>query len=244
MSNKAKIKKYFDVTKERITLKVPARIVLNLLEYRDIDSNYGEMVGIEDIETVYKIPGFFTVEFPEENDSISFFFPYSVYLNKTESIEVSSKEIIIDFQPDDLLLYVRYKDSDTDIRVVKSLFENGAKYLGNSPDKLISSIWTQLNHSTNVPFHHLEVLISQLYGIYDKNTKEFKPLRLSSEPYNKKFIMSIKESAHNLNPILGFSYGYSKDALRTSVSKKKRQQNSFYEDIISGDFEALEKYSK
>jgi hypothetical protein len=53
--------------------------------------------------------------------------------------------------------------------------------------------------------------------------------------------MNIKESAHNFNPILGFSYGYSKDALRTSVSKKKRQNNSFYENIISGNYDDMEK---
>ncbi len=234
--SKIKLKKYLDTQRHHVYAKTETKIKLDLTEYRDIDSDYGEDVGIEDIETVYKIPGFFTLEFPKENDSLDFFFPYSVYLNKADVQIENTKMIEIDFQPGELIFYANYKDSDTNIRVLKSLFENGAKYLGNKPDKLLTAIWQQMLSSQNVPWHHLEIIISQLYGVYDKRAKEYIPLRLTNEVYSKKYIMNIKESAHNLNPLLGFSYGYSKDALRTAVSKKKKQKNSFYEDIISGKF--------
>jgi hypothetical protein len=114
------------------------------------------------------------------------------------------------------------------------------KYLGDKPDRLISAIWQQLMPA-NTPWHHLEVLVSQLYGTYDKTSKEFIPLRLTSHAYSKKYIMNLKESAHNLNQTLPIQYGYSKDALRTMVSKKKRGKNSFFENIVSGDYDELTK---
>lgn len=243
-SSRAKINKYLTVEKNKITTKIPARIFLDLSEYKDVDDEYGESIGIEDIESVYKIPGFFKLEFPEEEDSIDFFFPYSIYLNKTENTEVTSKSIEINFQADEMLFYSNFKDSKTDVRVLKSLFENGAKYLGNKPDKLITAIWQQMISEVNVPLQHLEIIVSQLYGTYDKTKKEVVPLRLTNEAYSKKHIMNIKQSAHNLNSALAFSYGYSKDALRTSVSKKKKRKNSFFEDIMSGDYDALVERSK
>ena len=83
--SKTKIRKYLKVEKNRVITRVPARIVLDLSEYKEINEEYAEKVGIVEIDNVYKVPGFFALEFPEENDSIDFFFPYTVYLNKTEN---------------------------------------------------------------------------------------------------------------------------------------------------------------
>jgi hypothetical protein len=235
-----KIKKYLNVEKHKIYTKIPARIILDLEDYKELNENYGEEVGIAEIENIYEIPGFFTLEFPEEGDSIDFFFPYLIYLHKTDKIQESKDKIIIDFKADDLIFYANYKEDETNIYILKSLFENGVKYLGDKPDKLVSAIWQQLMPA-NTPWHHLEILVSQLYGTYDKTSKEFVPLRLTSHTYSKKYIMNLKESAHNLNQSLPFQYGYSKDALRTMVSKKKRGKNSFFENIISGDYDELTK---
>jgi hypothetical protein len=97
---------------------------------------------------------------------------------------------------------------------------------------------------TNTPWHHLELIVSQLYGTYDPKTKEILPLRLTSHPYSKKYIMNLKESAHSLNQTLPIMYGYSKDAMRSMVSKKKRGTNSFFENIVSGDYDELTKEYK
>lgn len=240
----AKINKYLKVEKNKVFAKVPCFIFLDLNEYKDIDDDYGESVGIEEIENILKVPGFFRVEFPGANDYIDFFFPYSIYLNRTEETDFNNKTIKIEFQPDEMIFYSNFKDSKTDIRVLKSLFENGAKYLGNKPDKLITAIWQQMFSEVNVPIQHLEIMISQLYVTYDKSKKEMLPIRLTDEPYSKKHIVNIKQSAHNLNPLLGFAYGYSNDALRTAISKKKKKKNSFYEDIIAGNLDELVKRSQ
>jgi len=243
MSSKGKIKKYLEVEQHRVYAKVPARIVLKLEDYKDINENYGEEIGVAEIENVYEVPGFFTLEFPNEGDSIDFFFPYQVYLHKTNKVEENKEFLIIDFKPEDLVFYANFKEEEANIYILKSLFENGVKYLGDKPDKLITAIWDQLM-PTNTPWHHLELIVSQLYGTYDPKTKEILPLRLTSHPYSKKYIMNLKESAHSLNQTLPIMYGYSKDAMRSMVSKKKRGTNSFFENIVSGDYDELTKEYK
>jgi hypothetical protein len=244
-SASAKIKKYLQVEKHHIYAKVQASITFDLSEYKDITENYGEEVGIAEIENVYEVPGFFTIEFPEENDSIDFFLPYNIYVQKTEDTYKDKDKITIEFKPQDLIFYANVKEEETNISILSNLFQNGVKYLGNKPDKLLTAIWQQLLPQSNIPWQHLEVIVSQLYGSYDSKTKEIKPLRLTGLPYSKKYILNLKESAHQLNQTLPIMYGYANDALRTMVSKKKRGENSFFENIISGDYDKLtEKYTK
>jgi len=238
--SKGKIRKYLEVEQHKVYTKTPARITLVLEDYKELNEDYGEEVGISEIENVYEIPGFFTLEFPEEGDSIDFFFPYTIYLHKTENIRKTKEHIIIDFKPEDLIWYANYKYSETNIYILKSLFENGVKYLGDKPDKLLTAIWDQLMPA-NTPWHHLELIVSQLYATYDPKTKEIVPLRLTNHTYSKKYIMNLKETAHNMTTTLPIQYGYSKDALRTMVSKKKRSDNSFFENIIRGDYDEITK---
>jgi len=239
-----KIKKYLNVEKHKVYAKTAARVVLKLEEYKDINENYGEEIGIAEIENVLEIPGFFTIEFPDEGDSIDFFFPYNVYLQKTSSYEKTKDEIIISFKKEDLIFYANTREDETDIRILKSLFENGVKYLGDKPDKLLSAIWQQMLPNSNVPFWHLEVIVSQLYGTYDPKTKEILPLRLLDIPYSKKYILNLKQSVHDMNQTLPIMYGYSKDALRSMVQKKKRGENSFFENIVSGNYDEMTKEHK
>ncbi len=243
-ANKAKINKYLKIEKSSVYAKTLAVINLDLTEYKNVDPEYAESVGIEEIDNVYKIPGFFTLEFPEKNDSIDFFFPYSIYLHKTSETEESKDRIRIEFDEGELIFHGTFKDTDANISLISSIFENGSKYLGNNPDKLISSLWQQLENITNVSIQHLEVLISQLYGDYDKSKKMTIPLRLTGKTYNKKYIMNMKTSSHELNQGIGFTYGYSKDALRTSVSQKKKKERSFFENVMGSDYDALVKASQ
>ncbi len=242
--SKAKIRKYLNVEKSKVFAKIPARVVLDLSEYKNIEEDYGEKLGLEDIDNVIKVPGFFTIEFPEANDKLDFFFPYDVYLNKTEDTEFNKNRLEINFQEEEMIFYGNYKNTDANISILSSMFQNGAKYLGDKPDMLISSLWQQLKKINNVSIHHLEILVSQLYGTYDKSRKMVVPLRLTNHTYDKKYILNLKQSSHELNNLLGFMYGYSKDSLRTSVSKKKRKENSFFEDVAGSHYDKLEEWSK
>ena len=238
-SNKVKIKKYFDIVDSEVKALVDCQIVLDLTEYKAISEDYGDNVGISETESVFEVPGFFRVEFIEEEDSLDFFFPYKVYLNKTESSEVTSKQVKIMYSAGDTVFYAKYKTSDTDVRVLDSLFENGAKYLANKPDKLVTAIWQQLVPSSNVPMHHIELIVSQLYGEYSDKKGYYLPLRLTDKAYSKDFVLNTKQSSHMMHNTLGFLYGHSNDALRTSISKRNKKENNFFENIIGGEYEKL-----
>ncbi len=237
--SKVKIKKYFEIDGSEVRAKVACRVVLDLSEYKHISEDYGDVVGIEETSKIYKVPGFFKVELDSVNDSVDFFFPYSVYLNKTEDSTSTSKEIKINFDVGDVIFYARFKEAETDVKILNSLFENGAKYLANKPDKLVQSLWLQLKPSAEVPFHHLELIISQLYGVYDDQAGLYKPLRLTELPYNKDYVLNTKQSSHMMNNTMGFLYGYSNDALRTTVSRRNDPKNNFFEDILGGNYDKL-----
>ncbi len=209
-----------------------------------MDEEYAEKLGIEEVDNVYKVPGFFTLEFPEANDQIEFFFPYMIYLIKADDTEETKNQITINFEEGDLVFYGNFKNTDANIMILSSMFRNGAKYLGNKPDKLISSLWQQLKMISNVSIQHLEILVSQLYADYDKSRKMIVPLRLTGKEYSKKYIMDMKESSQRLNNSLGFTYGYSKDAIRTAVSKKKAGKNAFFEDVMGSNYDELIKWSE
>ena len=101
---KEKFNKYLYIQDNIVYTKVPARIFLDLNEYKNINEdvelafNEDQLnAGIEEIGNVYEIPGFFTLEFPEENDSIQFYFPYNIFIFQTENSEVTSKSIEINY---------------------------------------------------------------------------------------------------------------------------------------------------
>jgi len=186
--SKAKIKKYLEVNKTHVYTKENCFIQFNLEDYSSITLLYGEDVGIYDVDNVFQTPGFFSIEFEEHLEKIDFFFPYDVYIHKTDQVEQNSKFIRINFKKGDLVFYANFKNNDSDIIGLKKLFDNGVKYLGDYPDKLITAIWQNISQNSKIPIHHIEVIISQLYGTYDKKSKEYKPLRLTELPYSKKYI--------------------------------------------------------
>jgi len=239
----AKLRKHFEIKENEVIAKEPCEVIIDLSEYKNIEAEYGDIIDIEESTSVYKIPGFFRVEFAS-NDAVEFFFPYSVYLNKMENTVETSKLIQIEYQEGDVVFYAKFREEETDVKILDKLFDHGAKYLADKPDKLIQNIWTQLKPSSKVPFHHIEVIVSQLYGFYDDQAGVYKPLRLSNHKYSKDFILTTKQSSHMLNNSMGFLYGYSNDALRSSVQKRKKYQNNFFEDILSGNYEKLIEDSK
>jgi len=239
----AKIKKHLDIKENEVIAKEKCTVTIDLSEYKNIESEYGDVIDIEESASVYKIPGFFRIEF-DSNNAIEFFFPYSVYLNKMENTIETSKMIKVEYQEGDIIFYAKYREEETDVRILDKLFEHGAKYLADKPDKLVQNIWTQLKPSSKVPFHHIELIVSQLYGFYDEKSGTYKPLRLSNLKYSKDYILNTKQSSHHLNRGMGFLYGYSNDSLRTSVQKKNEINNNFFENILSGDYDRLIENSK
>jgi hypothetical protein len=238
--DKKKFDKYLKIENGIVYTKVPAKINLNLSEYKDID----EELNMEDDEeiaevsnNIYEVPGFFTLEFPDNMDSIQFYFPYNVYLFIPDESSQTSKEINLVYGEEEAVFYAKYKKEETNIKILDRLFENGVKYLSNRMDLLIYNIWKQINSTLNVPWHQIESMITQLYAV--KENGKWIPSRLSkNQEYCKECALNTKQSAHKLNDLLGFFYGYSNDALMAAVTKPEsnKETNSVIENIIKGNF--------
>jgi hypothetical protein len=236
---KEKFEKYLRIENNKVYTKVKARVSLDLTEYKDIEDESGEEIGIEEVsQDVYEIPGYFLLEFPDESDSIQFYFPYPVYLISTENVEEKSDRLTIEYEENDVVFYAQFKKEQTDIRLLDKMFENGIKYLSNDLGILTNSIWKQLSATINMPYHHIETILSQLYIKYEDN--QWKPVRLTKDQeYKKEYAVNTKKSTHNLNNTLGFLYGYSNDALLSSISNNqisdKEKKSSSLEKLISGE---------
>jgi len=197
---KEKFEKYLKIENNTVYTKVPAVIRFDLTEYKNINEEF----DIEDtsennedstIDNNYEIPGFFTLEFPEEGDSIQFYFPYNIFIISNDQTEESSKELTFKFNEDDPIFFVNFKKEETNIKVLQSLFENGVKYLSNDLSLLIYNIWKQLNATLNIPWQHIELIVTQLYGVYEDN--QWIPVRLSKNAtYSRETAMNTKQSAH------------------------------------------------
>ena len=241
---KEKFNKYLYIKDNVVYTKVPAKIYLDLTEYKniteDIETNFKNEefnAGIEEVGNTYEIPGFFILQFPDSNDSIQFYFPYTIFIFQTDNSDVTSKYIEINYDSNSPIFYAKFKKEVTDIKILDKLFENGIKYLSDNIPFLIINIWKQFKPTINLPLHNIEIILSQLFAkrIDDKWT----PVRLTPEQqYCKEYAINTKKSAHYFNKTLGFLYGYSNDALLTSITNPSNLDNksSYLEKMIEGDF--------
>jgi len=245
---KEKFNKYLELKNNIVYTKKKAKIIFDLNEYKNINEELEDEnieIGVEEVSNdTYEVPGYFTLEFPDEMDSIQFYFPYPVYVYQTENSEENTKNsniLEITYEPGEAVFFAKFKKEATDIRVLDKMFENGIKYLSGNLGVLVNSIWKQLSATINMPYHHIETVLTQLYIKYEDN--QWKPVRLTrKQEYKKEYAVNTKKSTHNLNKTLGFLYGYSNDALLTSItnneiSNKRSKETSLIEQMIGGDLE-------
>jgi hypothetical protein len=249
------INKYLDIKKNEVLAKVPCEIIINVEEYKNIEEELASFAeegetqktiskDEEELkeELVITVPGFFEIIFPDEMDSIKFSLPYKVQLFKTNILKQSSKLIHLNFEPGDRIFQASFKNPQSDIRVLNTLMENGVKYLNNDIYQTIIAIYNQFKTMSSIPFSHIELMVSQLFSTSVNG--EMVPLRLTGKEYKKEYAIGTKKSAHQFGSTTGFSYGYTNDYLLNDLSKSKRKENTYFENIISGDYEKLNDTNK
>jgi hypothetical protein len=242
--SKEKFNKYLKIENNVVYAKTKARIYLDKTEYTkmndivNIETGDDENDEYDIAQNIVEIPGFFTIRFYKDDeiiDSITFYLPYPIYIFKGENFTEKTTFLDIWYEENDPIFYAKFEKNEVNIDILNSLLDNGVKYLSNDMFLLVLSIWKQLFKVMNVPFHHIELAISQLYGKFEDG--EFKPIRLTKDQrYCKECALNTKKSAHLFNKTLGFMYGYSNDALFTSVVSPKKNRNkesSYFEKMIA-----------
>ncbi len=139
-----------------------------------------------------------------------------------------------------MICFANTKSSATDIMILDKLFENRVKYLRGDMPKLVIAIYDQLLNTVNVKMHHIETILTLLYGEYDEGG--FTPTRLTNDAkYSANNAINTKESAHRFNASSGFNYGYTKDVISDNITRTYKTEKTDLEKIISGNFEELKK---
>jgi hypothetical protein len=239
MLQKSKFDKYLYIENNVVYAKEKCEIYLDLSEYKEINEEFdlGENdIGINEVNTgLYEIPGYFNIEFKDSVDLIKFFFPYNVFIFEGSDPEITSKYMKFIYEPDEKVFTAKFKKEETNIKILDKLFENGIKYLSNDMGLLIYNIWKQVLPTMNVPWHHFEVIVSQLYGKQENGI--WKPVRLiKDQEYSEQTVLNTKKSAHYFGTTTGFLYGYSNDALLHSITTEKdpNKEETFMEKLIRG----------
>ena len=137
-TEKQKVKEYFEIKKNEIICKYDTILEINFEDYHldeeilsDNILNSNSANNIEeddDIEYVYDIPGFFDVYIPEKNETVSFIFPFNVFLIKTENTLKENNKLIINYEAGQRLFFVENKSTSSDLKVIAGLLENRIKY--------------------------------------------------------------------------------------------------------------------
>ncbi len=251
------INKYLDIKKNEVLAKVQCEIIINVEEYKAINEELASIAQEDDStkgkwntqkratqdeqdtqdELVITVPGFFEIQFPDEMDSIKFSLPYPVQLFKNNVLEQTSKVIHLSFDAGDRIFQASFQSPQSDIRVLDTLLENGVKYLNDDIYQTVIGIYNQFRDMSPIPFMHIELMVSQLFST--EVNGEMVPLRLSTKDYKKEYAIGTKKASHFYGSSTGFSYGYTNDFMLNDLAKTKRKKNTYFENIISGDYDKL-----
>jgi len=241
LSNQQKVDKYLRIEKNHIYSKYDLII---RIDSDEIKISEEELVDIgeetEQLQGSINIPGMLNIEIPSENDEIQLYFPFNINFIIPENVEKEDSVKIYQFDKDDLICFANTKSNATDIMILDKLFENRIKYLRGDLPKHVTAIYDQLVNTKNIQMHHIETILTVLYGEYTETG--FTPTRLTpNAKYSKKNAINTKESAHKLNSGVGFNYGYTKDVIADNISRKYETSKTDLEKVIAGNFDELGK---
>jgi len=236
--------KYLDISKNEIKAKKECMIIINLDEYKNVSEEIVEDSENNINELVLNIHGFFEIVFPNDLNSIQFTLPYNVNLYKHNVINgKNSKELIFKFNPGDTIFTAHFKNKNTNIDVLSSLFQNRIKYISEDIYELVLNIYNQLSGVTNIDIFNIETILTQMFA--DTQNGKLVPLRLTNKKYSKKYAIDFTKSSHNFSNIMGFSYGYTNKYLMTKLTdKNKKLDDSYLENIITNKYSKIENKTK
>lgn len=243
LNTEQKINKYLKVEEHQITANYELIIRIDSDELKIENEeliDISEEDGGEELVGSIHMPGILNIEIPSENDEVQLYFPFDINFVVPATYEKEGNITTYYFEKGEMICFASTKSSATDIMILDKLFENRVKYLRGDLAKHIIAIYDQLLNTTNVKMHHIETILTLLYGDYTDDG--FVPTRLTPRAnYSKNNALSTKESAHRFNAGVGFNYGYTKDVVADNISRSYTTEKTDLEKIISGEFEQLQK---
>lgn len=147
----------FNVQKNEILTKYKCNILIDQKEYKEIPET----------AKYYTLPGILLFYFPEFDDYSQLVLNYNVDLIKSDNTEIEKKNIIINYEENQVVVRKDYYPDDVDIRMIINLLQGRVKYI-KDPIILLNMLSTML---PKVDLVHLELLISNMFRNSDDNSK-------------------------------------------------------------------------
>lgn len=157
-----------NIDKKEIHTKLNCTITLNKQELKDYIVEY---------DNRFEIPGIVDIYFPELEDFTQVITPYkSIGIIKTDDYNESNSEYVINYLPDDKIIFQEYVDTEINLNLLNSMLDGRLKYI-KDPETFLNLLTKALPSSDLV---HLELILANMFR--DNETGE--PCRLNGDYTN------------------------------------------------------------
>ncbi len=215
--------KYLNISKNEIKAKYKSIITLEQKEY--------DRQELIETSNNYIIPGIIDIYIPEMENFCHIFLNYNIKLNKPKNINEEGTIIVLTYEPDDLIIFQDFIDTNINMKLIIDLLEGRIKYI-KDPLILLYSLYDQLS---GVDMIHLELIISNMFRCKDDLNKKCR----SSGNYKNGTILGQWEQPFNDSWLSSLAFERVDKAIHSGLVKEKTIQNNPMELLINERFDEL-----
>jgi len=212
------LEKYLKINKHEIIANKKCEIFIDKEDYEDSE--------LQETPEYYILPGILEIHFPEDDVYITLPFDYDVHVYKPDNIINEKDYILLQYEPGDIIIKQKYKDTTINFNTIIKLFQGQVKFI-KSPEQLVLLLSKQLDNKIDLV--HLEVLVQQIYRCKDN---EQKPCRLCGGNYKNCKIVSIPQLPYKLSWLLGLGFQNVNYAIKNALINKVPIKNTDLEKVI------------
>ena len=213
------LEKYLDVSENEIVCKQRCEIFIDKTEYKD-----NELMETSDY---YILPGLLEVHFLDDDKYIILPFNFDVFVYKPENIVEEKDYIQLVYEPGEVIIKQKYKDTSFSYNTALRVFQGQAKF-AKRPEQLVLLMEEVVNYAIDLV--HLEILVQQLFRCKDDPKK---PCRLCGADYeNKCELYNISQIPYLISWLLGLGFERIDKAIKNAIVNKVPMKDTSLEKVI------------
>ena len=212
-----------DIREHEIVAKKPLYILIDASEHKELI----------DTGDSYQLIGTFKICDKQTEQCTITPFIFEVQVPKIGDVLIDKKLIRIEFEEGDVVIKAEYKVLESDLNAIRSILENRIKYFKYDITQQLTVLEQLFSGIIGaVPLTYFEIILSELYRCPDDISK---PVRLCGSDYKTAKPVDIKKAIH-INGTLerAIGYGYSKEAISTSISSTHTKKKDSMLSAVKG----------
>ena len=219
--NTPEFKKYFNVTKNVITVNEDCVVELDT-------KNYMDDIFVES-KDFYSLPGIITINIVHDEKNIQFTLPFNhnVNLIKPNDIEINGSVNILKYVPGEKLIEKYFYEKEVNVSLIMKLLDGQTKFIKN-PEILVMSLNNQMQ---NVDLVHFETITQNMLRDTEDPTI---PARLTG--YKSFIILGQKQLPFVTSWLTALSFENTRKAIRSGLLSGKDAEENDLEKIVSDNY--------